>query len=265
MFCFLGGKNLIRSCCRKRCKVEALCLQLLADGPIQILQKSAVHGEARVIRVDPDSERGRLSPVRIGNCLSVRNRRCIRIPGRSINRLGDRNCLRCRRPGRCAGRSFFAKRQLRQIRKEALIAAERDACCPCIFFQLPGHLLVLKVQERLVLRHNGVGQRHRVALHVISADVEEPHDLVQLAADVGRGILLRHFLTESFQLRLGGLARIFCRIQKENKVLRKRGAVLPGISCEVLLRRNLHLLLTEKSGERLTLRLGDAAAVKGKP
>ena len=48
-------------------------------------------------------------------------------------------------------------------------------------------------------------------------------------------------------------------------MLRKRGAVLPGISCEVLLRRNLHLLLAKKSGERLTLRLGDAAAVKGKP
>ena len=48
-------------------------------------------------------------------------------------------------------------------------------------------------------------------------------------------------------------------------MLRKRGAVLPGISCEVLFRRNLHPLLAKKSGECLPLCLGDAAAVKGKP
>ena len=48
-------------------------------------------------------------------------------------------------------------------------------------------------------------------------------------------------------------------------MLRKCGAVLPGISRKVLLRRNLHLLLAKKSGECLPLCLGDAAAVKGKP
>ena len=241
VFCFLGGQNLIRSRLGQCRKINALCLQLFTDSLIQVLQKSAVHGKTCVIRVDPDSDRSLLFPVR------------------------GRNHLSGRSPCRCASRGFLAKRQLRKVRKEALIAAERDACFLCIFFQLPGHLLVLKVQECLILRHNGVGQRHRVAFHVISADVEEPHDLVQLAADIGCDILLRHFPAKSLQLRLSGLTRVFFRIQKENRVLRKCGAVLPGISRKVLLRRNLHLLLVKKSGECLPLCLGDAAAVKGKP
>ena len=48
-------------------------------------------------------------------------------------------------------------------------------------------------------------------------------------------------------------------------MLRKCGAVFPGISRKVLLRKNLHPLLAKKSGECLSLCLGDAAAVKGEP
>lgn len=68
----------------------------------------------------------------------------------------------------------------------------QEVRCFIIFFQddavlgsmLPErvrHLRLLDEKETFLCRQISIGKSHRIALHVTSADIEQPHDIVQLA------------------------------------------------------------------------------------
>ncbi len=68
--------------------------------------------------------------------------------------------------------------------------------CHTVFRQISPRLLRqrrrLDKQHRLVPRNKCIGQRHRVTLHIIRADIAEPHDIIKLREQQMCSAFLRH-------------------------------------------------------------------------
>ncbi len=132
-------------------------------------------------------------------------------------------------------------------------------------FQMLPHLLIQRLfideQEELVLCNNHIGEYNRIAGHVVSADIEQPYNIVQGCQDMNCGALFLHLRPQLGNLLSCGFAGI-SDVQHPYLFCRKFRAFLPEKADQILLAGNCHRFLFQAAEQSLTQLVIHYAAVK---
>ena len=116
-------------------------------------------------------------------------------------------------------------------------------CCK-VFRHLRIQCLLLDKQCGGILRDIGIRHCHRIAFHIAAADIEEPHQVIQLGQKQCIGTVLCHLLSGLCEFLFHALTSNFL-VQYRYFSGRKIRSVRPDAVCKIFLIRDTNLRLCQ--------------------